>query len=102
MAQKRGGQMGTADMKTDMQRMQEMQDMFRQWSQRMMSHATETKDPYAWCTYMNMMTNFEGHQKAMQQVMQVMGEEQTAGMEMQASQMHMKIAPAMMGEKMRM
>lgn len=102
MAKMRGGEMGSADMSTDMKRMQEMQDMMREWSQKMSNYATESKDPYAWCTYRTMMDDFEAHQKSMQRMMQAMKEMQSAGMESQMSQGHMRVAQAMMGEKMRM
>lgn len=102
MSKMPGGEMGSASMQTDMTRMQEMHRMMQQWMQQAMNYARETKDPYSWCTYMNMMHSFEGHRKAMEQAMQAMREEQTAGQEQQMSQMHMKVAQAMMGEKMRM
>ncbi len=101
----RGGQMGTVDMKTDMQRMQQIHDQLKQWSEMAMNHARETKNPYAWCTYMSLSMHMDANMKQTEMTMQAMKEEQNQGMEQQMSQMHTKLAPAMMGmmgEKMRM
>jgi len=76
----------------DVDRLQELQRMFQEWSDRARSYARDTHDPYSWYAFLNVAHALEAQQDALQVILQACG---TEARPLQEKPLHEAVAESM-------